>query len=261
VGISSACDPCGVVAAGTGLRNRDQGTISLAGIPAGATVGRAVLVWGVLYDGPTPPNTITFEGQQVSADVTATVSGSLCWSDSATIGYAADVTGLVNGNGDYVVSDPPRGITRIDDDPAGTLPYTDGATLVVFYTGGGSNNQVLSDFSYDTNTDADGTIHREFSGITSVGAPASLILAGPDGQSNAGETFTLTGAATMTLQDTWDGSDPQQGPSFPIGNLWDTDRYDVTSILPSGQTSLTFDHSQTNDCIGLGAAILEVSQG
>lgn len=259
VGISTTCNPCGAVAAGTGLRNRDQGTIHIAGIPAGASVARAVLVWGVLYTGPTPTNSITFAGHPTTADVTATVSGNLCWGDSNTIGYAADVTGFVNGNGDYVVSDPARGTTRVDGDPVGTLPYTDGATLVVFYAGGGSNNQVLSDFTYDTDTDGDG-IHRAFSGINSVGGASSLILAGPDGQNNGGETFNITGNGTITLNDTWDGSDPQTAPSFAIGNLWDTDQYDVSTVLPTGQSTLAFDHSQTGDCIGVGAAVLQVAQ-
>jgi len=230
-------------------------------MPAGASVARAVLVWGILYSAPTPPNTITFAGNNVTADVTATVSGTLCWGDSNTIGYAADVTGSVTGNGDYVVTNPPNGVIRPDNDPNGTLPYTDGASLVVFYTGGGANNQVLSDFSYDTNTDTDSVIHRSFSGISSVGGASSLILAGPDGQNNFGETFTITGSGTpITLADTWDGSDPQIGPSFTIGNLWDTDQYDVSSVLPPGQTMLSFDHTVLTDCIGIGAAVLQVAQ-
>ena len=196
----------------------------------------------------------------MAADLTATVSGNLCWGDSNTIGYAADVTGLVAGNGAYVVSDPPRGITRVNADPVGIFPYTDGATLVVFYNGGGANDQVLSDFTYDTNTDADSAISRDFSGVHSVGGPASLILAGPDGQTNGGETFTVTGAGSMTLLNTWDGSDPQAGPSFPIGNLWDTDVYNVTSVLPAGQTTLAISLGAGGDCTGLAAVALSVEQ-
>lgn len=260
VGTTANCNPCGAESRGTGLRNRDHGAITIAGIPAGATVGRAVLVWGILYNGGLPPNTITFDGHPVSADVTSSVSGTLCWGDSATVGYAADVTPYVTGNGTFNITDPPRGITRADGDPVGTLPYTDGATLVVFYTGGGAQNQVLSDFSYDTNTDGDGAIARSFSAINSVGGPSSLTLAGPDGQSNFGETFSFTGAGGQMLEDTWNGSDPQDGPSFSIGNLWDTDRYDVTSILPAGQQTLSFGHRLASDCIGVGAAVLQVSQ-
>jgi hypothetical protein len=118
----------------------------------------------------------------------------------------------------------------------------------------------MSDFSYDTNTDDDRAITRSFGGINSVGGAATLILAGPDGQYPAEETFTLTGSDTLLLQDTFDGSDPQDGPTFEIGSLWDTDHYDVSSILPAGQTTLKVDHSQTSDCIGVGATVLQVSQ-
>jgi uncharacterized repeat protein (TIGR01451 family) len=260
VGTTANCNPCGADAAGTGLRNRDHGAITIAGVPAGATVGRAVLVWGILYNGETPPNTITFGGHRVTADVQSNVSGDLCWGDSNTIGYAADVTPYVKGNGTFDVTDPPRGTTRVDDDPRAALPYTDGATLVVFYVGGGAQNQVMSDFSYDTNTDDDGAITRSFGGVNSVGGAASLTLAGPDGQGVYDELFTLTGSDTLTLQNTFDGSDHQDGPAFDIGNLWDTDRYDVSSILPAGQTTLKLDHGLTDDCVGVGATILQVSQ-
>jgi uncharacterized repeat protein (TIGR01451 family) len=260
-GVGTSCNPCGVTAAGTGLRNRSQGTIEITGVPDGAVVERAVLVWAILHDGTIPPDTVDFEGDTVAADLTATPSGNLCWGDTGTIGYAADVTEYVTGNGSYVVSDPPRGETRVDDNPVGALPLTDGASLFVFFVGGGANDQVISDFTFDTNTDTDGRIDRSFSGINSVGGPASLIMAGPDGQNNGGETFTITGAGSpIVLNDTWDGSDPQDGPSFPIGNLWDTDVYDVSSVLPAGQTTLTFDHTLTGDCIGVSAAVLRVSQ-
>ncbi len=257
-GIEGRCNPCGAAAAGTGLRNRERGTIDITSLPAGATVTRAVLVWGILYSGPTPPSTITFNGTPVTADVGADISGTLCWGDSATIGYAADVTSLVSGNGSYVVSDPPRGITRPDGNPAGVLPYTDGASLVVFYVGGGANNQVISDFSYNTNTA--GSIVRTFTGINSLGSPATLTMAGPDGQNNGSERFTVTGSGSFTLFDTWDGSDPHEGPSFAIGNLWDTDHYDVTSVLPAGQDTLTVSHAGGSDCVGVGAAVLQIDQ-
>lgn len=260
VGTSTRCNPCGAQAAGTGLRNRDHGSVAIGGIPEGATVGRAVLVWGILYNGDVPRDTITFAGHEVTADVTSTVSGNLCWSDSSTIGYAADVTDYVNGNGTYDITDPPRGETRPDADPYGTLPFTDGATLVVFYNGGGAHNQVLSDFTYDTNTD-DGTIHREFSGANPLGKAATLTVAGPDGQNNAGEgTVVSTSAGSLPFDDLFNGSDPQDAPSLTIGNLWDTDTIDVASILPAGVTDLNVDVDLSDDCVGIGAAVLQVEQ-
>lgn len=258
VGVEGNCNPCGVTAAGTGLRNRAEGDIAITGLPDGATVTRAVLHWGVLYSGAAPRDTITLQGTPVQADVAATVSADVCWGESSTIGYTADVTSIVTGNGTYRVSDPPRGITRPDANPAGVLPYTDGASLVVFYVGGGASSQVVSDFTYSTNRE--GSIVRELSGINSLGLGASLTLAGPDGQNNAGEVISITGEGTLQLVDTWQGSDPQSGPSFGIGNLWDTDTYDVSSVLPAGQSTLRVSNTISGDCIGIGATVLEVAQ-
>jgi uncharacterized repeat protein (TIGR01451 family) len=261
VGVSGKCEPCGAVSAGTGLRNRDDGTIAISGIPSGATITRAVLVWGVLYDGEQPSNMIHFDGHPVTANVASNVSGTLCWGDTATVGYAADVTSYVTGNGAYDVSEPPQGEIRVDDNPEGVLPYTDGASLIVFYNGGGSDDQVLSNFSYNTNTDptTDQSITRAFSDIDSVGGPASLTLAGPDGQ-DAGKVFTFTGDGEITVENPFHGSAPQEGPSFEIGNLWDDEAFEVGSILPAGQQTLTFNTMFTDDCIGISAAVLQVAQ-
>ena len=190
------------------------------------------------------------------------MSGTLCWGDSATVGYAADVTPYVTGNGTFAITNPPRGETRVDENPYGALPYTDGASLVVFYNGGGANNQVLSDFSYNTNTDIStgDSITRSFSGIKSVGGPATLTLAGPDGQNNYGKVFTFMGAGQQEIYNPFEGSAPQDGPSFQIGNLWDNEQFDVTPILPAGQQTFTFNNVHTEDCIGVGAAVLQVAQ-
>jgi uncharacterized repeat protein (TIGR01451 family) len=262
VGTTGNCNPCGAVSAGTGLRNRNRGTITISGIPAGATVTQAVLVWGILYNGELPSNAIAFAGHQLTANLTSNVSGTLCWSDTATVGYAADVTSYVTGNGTYEVTDPPNGEVRVDESPYGPLPYTDGASLVVFYDGGGANNQVLSDFSYNTNTDTttSESITRSFSGIRSTGGPASLTLAGPDGQSNYGKLFTFTGTSELSVTNPFNGGAPQEGPGFPIGDLWDDEIFDVSSILPPGQQTLTFTNVHTEDCIGVGAAVLQVAQ-
>ncbi len=262
IGSTGNCNPCGAVSAGTGLRNRDRGTIDIEGIPPGATITQAVLVWGILYESELPSDQITLQGHPVTANLTSHTSGNLCWGDSATVGYAADVTPYVTGNGVYEVTNPPNGEVRVDESPYGLLPYTDGASLIVFYNGGGADNQVLSDFSYNTNTDpeTEDSITRTFEGIHSVGGPASLTLAGPDGQNNGGKTFYFSGDGEFSVENPFEGGAPQEGPSFPIGNLWDDEQFDVSGILPTGQTSLTFNTVHTEDCIGVSAAVLQVAQ-
>ncbi|HTA14853.1 MAG TPA: hypothetical protein VK781_08355 [Solirubrobacteraceae bacterium] len=262
VGTTGNCNPCGAASGGIGLRSRNRGLITIGGIPPGATVTQAVLVWGILYDGEQPSNAITLDGHPITANITSNASGTLCWGDTATVGYAADITPYVSGNGTFEITNPPNGEVRVDENPYGVLPYTDGASIIVFYNGGGADNQVLSDFSYNTNTDitTGESITRSFNSIHSVGGPASLTLAGPDGQNNGGKIFTFMGAGEQVAVNPFEGSALQEGPSFPIGNLWDNEAFDVTPILPSGQQTLTFNNVHTEDCIGVGAAVLQVAQ-
>ena len=265
----------GVTSAGVGLRNRSSGTIRID-VPDSATVTRAVLVWAILYDSslPVPSNEISLNGSTVTADLTATVSQSLCWEDDETIGYAADVTTLVSGSGDYVISDAVNGVYRVDSDPFGQLPYTDGASLFVFYGGQGFDNQVVSDFTYSAVTGDSGVGYntRTLTDINSTGGKATLHIAGPDGQNTGSEqlTITVTGQDILAFADSWEGSAPQDGPDFAIGNLWDNDILDVSSVLPAGQRTLEVklgpgfvDENVPGvslDCVGVSAVALEVEQ-
>jgi len=81
----------GVTSAGVALRNRDSGVIDISGIPDGAVVTRAVLVWAVLFSGPEPSNQITLNANNVRADLTTTISSDVCWFEDSTVGFAADV--------------------------------------------------------------------------------------------------------------------------------------------------------------------------
>ena len=170
------------------------------------------------------------------------------------------MTGLVSGNGTYSVTNPVNAVIREDANPTPSFPLTDGASLIVFYGGPGFDAQVLSDFSYSAESAQSSQNVRTLEGIESVGGPATLILAGPDGQNNFGEMVQVIGSTTLMLNNTWDGSDPQTGPSFFLGNLWDTDVWDVTSIVPAGQTTLTVNLGLGSDCTGVSAVVLQVAQ-
>ncbi len=249
----------GVVAAGTALRNRSGGNIAISGIPDGSTITRAVLVWAILYSTTTAPaGVLTLDGYPVSADLTAQASGNLCWGDTATIGYASDVTAIAQAkrNGTYRVANAINGaVGDTLDAGGGPLPYTDGASLFVFYSDEG--RQVKADFSYATNTLT--TINIAFNDIQSAGTEAQLYLAGPDGQ-DAGEDVNIMGASTINQYNLFDGSDPIDGTPLSMRNLWDTDRVDVTGLLPAGQSTLSVNVPLVADCVGIGAAVLVVDQ-
>jgi hypothetical protein len=65
------------------------------------------------------------------------------------------------------------------------------------------------------------------------------------------ETVTITGDGTVSATGTWDSTQ---------GTSWDNDAFDVSSVLPAGQTTLAVEISSGNDCIALSAAVLVVAQ-
>jgi uncharacterized repeat protein (TIGR01451 family) len=272
IGMTTNVKGGAVAAAGTSLRNRREGTITIAGLPAGAQVRRAVLTWVVLANGAAAPaNTITFQKTPVTASYTSRPSGRLCWTakdrtiDTGTFGYAADVTGLIapGGNGAYVVKDPP-GVPRNDTDPTpDSFPATDGAGLFVFYKAPGVDNQVIANFTYQSNDRV--AVQRFLSGIQSQGKNSTLILAGADGQSDLPDrTSAQNPGGQKVLTNAWAGTAPQPGKQFPNGSLWDTLETDVSALLPQGRTNLNVTLSAADvvgkDCVGLSATLLSVEQ-
>ncbi|HUG85565.1 MAG TPA: cell wall-binding repeat-containing protein, partial [Euzebya sp.] len=325
--LTERLDETGVAlaAAGTGLRHRGTGAISLAGIPDGAVIRRAILVWAALYlpSQGVPGNTIRVNGTTVAADLTTAVSQSLCWNGSLgegevvewhdrTIGFAADLTPLLDGDGNalvtgtgmYVIDGHPSG--GVDDsDEAGIaadeFPQTDGATLIVLYETPGTDGRVLLDLEFgalDGNPDV--TLARSFADLNAPGGPSRLLVVGPDGQTDAGERLRIAARAEAIdingdpffffveqfEDDTFNGSDPLADPAFnrydkfdnllgPLGNLWDTDFFDVTTLLPQSRDQMSVELTPQNstvvipsdshlvvdippDCIGISAVGLEL---
>jgi uncharacterized repeat protein (TIGR01451 family) len=247
VGSGTALDGAGAVAAGTGLRLQNTGSIALSGIPANATITRAVLVWAVTVfrAGSTfepAPDSIRVNNQLVTADAREG-SGTLCWSDEnedGTVGFTADITGLVTGNGNYALSDYPN---------SGQLPWTEGASIVVFFTAPGVDNQVFSDFRFSAQ--ATSLMQRSFSGVAGTGGAATLVLAGPGGQTIFDETVTVTDNGSISFNNTFNGG---------AGDSWDNDTFDVSSIVPAGSSTVTVDVDPDDDCIGVSVALLVVEQ-
>jgi hypothetical protein len=135
-------------AAGVATRNSGNGVIRLRGIPPGAKLLSAVLVWGEITDQPvsysigfgsisTSPGTFTGNVYGVTQEP--------CWNESGQYaGYITNVTTAINAgiNGDYLV----KGLrSAIGDNrcpwgdaacgvPDIGLVLSEGASLIVFYT-------------------------------------------------------------------------------------------------------------------------------
>ncbi|MBN2463425.1 MAG: hypothetical protein JXB43_07480 [Dehalococcoidia bacterium] len=265
--------PGGYVAAGVGMRNRGYGDITISGIPSGSTIEKAYLYWDVLYNSSRPSPELKY-GNFNGAQIEGTLIGSgsdPCW-DSVIMNYAyrADVTSLVTGNGVYSLTD--FASSRQDGcDPwicteGSTL--MEGASLVIIYRNptlpvqtivvydGATTLKIKPVPSYTiTITDFIAPPTVESASITYIGAD------GQDGVEDAAECTYFNGVQIADRD--WEGSDTQAGPNYSRGNLWDTNTYDVTSLVQPGDTSATARvkvyYGGWADCLVWVAAVFSVS--
>jgi hypothetical protein len=249
----------GYTAAGIGMRNLGRGTISITGIPSGATVKSATLLWDVLANTAEPSFAAgTFRSVPITG--TQWASGvSPCWPVSANFSYEADVTTLVGGNGSYALGDFPSGDTSGSDpwDVGSDPPLLEGATLVVIYQKASMPQVVVQIAEGATETQAGGAVSATLSGfsVTSA-APAKTTYIVADGQepdnTAAFDGTTLPGVG-------FPGGDPQAGPAYSMGDLWDTQTADVSSLVKPGDTSESATVAAGgDDCIVWVGQVLQV---
>lgn len=248
----------GYTAAGIGMRNLGYGTISITGVPAGATVKSATLLWDVLADSSDPTFAQgTLDGQPVTG--TQWASGeSPCWPVSSNFSYEADVTSLVQGNGSYALAGFASGDTNGQDpwtvgsDP----PLLEGASLVVIYSLASMPQVTVQIAEGATETDSGNSATATLDGFT-VGQKPSLtttyIVA--DGQ-EAGNTASFDGTTLPGVG--FPGADPQAVPNYSQGNLWDTVTVDVSSYASPGDTSATAAVTGEDDCLVWVGQVLSV---
>lgn len=220
------------VAAGTGLRDRTGGNINISGIPESARVIAAILYTGYLDNGESPSlKNLNFNG----APITGTLIGSgpdTCWGRTNSFAYRADVTPFVSGNGIYSLT----GVA------SGGAILAQGASLVVLYKTPGDplKNVILMDGNVvfrESGAAATSTISG-FLATTPVAAKTTFMVG--DGQTFP-ETASFTGGAgTTTFANPFNGSD---------GPLWDTDTFDVSAQVASGDTSDRANITITSDCL------------
>lgn len=242
--------PGGYVTAGTGMRNRGYGDITISGIPAGSTIENAYLYWDILDDTESPSFA---QGNFNGNPITGTKIGEgadPCWAPTMNFAYRADVTSYVTGNGIFSLTDFASGRRDGYDPWLNQLPtpQIEGASLVVVY-----RNPTLPMQNIIIYDGAQSLIGTEYShtitGFTASSpvTSASITYIGADGQTNGAERTYFNGV--LVGDNDWDGSDPQAGAPYRFGNLWDTNTYDVTTLVNAGATSATARTSSINDCL------------
>jgi hypothetical protein len=250
----------GYTAAGVGMRNQGYGTISITGVPAGATVVSATLLWDVLGDDADPTFAAgTFDATAITG--TEWASGATpCW-DAVTnnFSYEADVTSLVSGNGNYALAGFASGDTNGQDpwlvgtDP----PMLEGASLVVVYSLASMPSANIQIGEGATESDSLNEADASMDGFTVPASPevTTTYIVG-DGQ----EPGNTAGFDGETLADvSFPGGDPQAVPSYSQGSLWDTVTTDVSSLVSTGDTSEAMSVTGDADCIVWVGQVLDVS--
>ncbi len=237
----------------TALFYGSPGTITLSGIPGGATLSKAFLIWAVVANSANPA--MTFNGNPL----TGTSLGSAptpCRAGfgSTTYAYIADVTAYVTGNGVYTVTGFPS--------------YAEGASLIVIYE---LASEPLRNIVFYTGafTIEGGLYYRYNWTMTNFRADnpvgyAKITFFFYDGQdipngSDCGWEYLYYEAyadSNKQLIAGWDGA------------YWDDTTFIMTGWTPPGATSIQVgyatdcdNHEQggCTDCIGTMGAILAVN--
>jgi hypothetical protein len=251
----------GYTAAGIGMRNLGYGTIDITGIPAGATVKSATLLWDILDNSADASFAQgTLNGHALTGTQWAS-GGSPCWPVAANFSYEADVTSLVTGNGSYNLAGFATGQSDgADPWTSGTSPpLAEGASLVVVYQLSSMAEATVQIGEGASETDSGNTATATLNGFT-VGAKPSAtttyIVA--DGQL-PGNTASFNGTTLPGVS--FPGDDPQAVPHYSQGNLWDTVTTDVSSYMSPGDTSATVGVTGNEDCLVWVGQVLSVSTG
>lgn len=249
----------GIVSEGVGLARRNggpaSGSIQIAGIPAGATVQRALLYWAVLAgDDPI----VTLNGSGVVGSQIGR-SPETCYFNSGDSAhdnrvYRANVTSLVAGNGTYTVAGVGDVVSPADGQ---------GASLLVMYKDESANFQrtvIINDGATTGGNPGDryGSIAHTFGSLPTTRPVLSAWLhAGfGDGQAEFPEGAMSVGTQQVMAANSLSGSD---GPS------WDDHTVSVPATLFSSAPAAVLNRQQVastagGDCVLWAYAALVLEQ-
>ncbi len=249
----------GYTAAGVSLRNRGKGNIKITGIPAGAKVQAAYLLWSTL-GGATPASNLKkgkFRGKSITGALVGS-GDSPCW-PTAQQGYSyrANVTKWVKTkkNATYALSGFASGV-RDASDPFNTTavpPLAEGASLVVVYSKSSypTTRIVLANGYGMVSGGSVGpasmsmTLPFGFAATTPVGEVTTTFIGG-DGQLAEEPASTVNGVPVAGVD--WDGNDGPN-PKYSQGNLWDTQTAALVDVVKPGQTSANITVNGGPDCL------------
>jgi hypothetical protein len=244
-----------------GMRGGDgTGTITVSGIPDGASITKAFLWWNGPTNSADPAANaaVTFNGTPVTG-TNIGISGDNNWGFQNSQSYRADVTDQVPGNGSYSLAGfvKPGGID------------INGVGLIVFYRNGttADDRNVVLWNGNDSNCLAGGVPENwdeTINGVPYNGGAASLDFMVGDGQSFADGEIDLNGLPFVAAGQNFDGdSTPRPGastPPFAPDSLWDVKSFGgLEPFLTNGSTTdLHLTSPALGDCLSLVVAAANV---
>ncbi len=243
----------------------NSNTASLSGIPATATIKAAYLYWA--GSGNTSDNTVTFQGQSVTADTVLTDTFTLSGTTYKWFSGIKDVTSIVatTRNGNYTLSDlsvatgsPWCNIQGVLSGWSLIVVYEDSTTVtrpfaINLYDGFSTSRNAFQDFT--------------ISGIKVSNAPVSkftaLLWEGDHSLGGTNEFFSFEGNklsdASNVVNNPFNSSINTLGLGADTVYGVDLDTFDVSAYTTPGATSVTGRISSENDLVILSAAVVGVT--
>ena len=240
------------VASGCALSSGGSCSITISGIPAGASVVKAYLFWAV--QSPSSSWSGNFNGSPISGTLAGTDCSS-CWSGNPTGVFYADVTPYVPGNGTYNLS----GFGSITCGG----PGPEGAVLVVVYCLPTESKKTITIYTGAWEWYCSGNYtwtHSGFNATNPVNSAKYMVAFG-NGQNfseSATEYVYLNGNLITNEIDGLTG--PGSGPCGN-GSLWDVFVGSATTWIPGGATSadFSFNNAAGFDCWHITVSALSVT--
>ncbi len=267
---------------GVGLRNLGTGTLHISGVVA--PVKAAFLYWAVITTGAAPAAdksatlTRTFPSGGKSVTLAGTLMGTgptPCWPGNTISVFRASVpVADATGNGSYQVAFklPGASGSTKGEDPwlAAVPPLLEGASLVV--VGSGTGTVSLFDKGLAGKTFGVKTNPQTFSYTLRLPSPTTggqvlFDSIGADGQIGASRTAGdvsrsqpyLAAKATQINGQVVAGpyndeyidydSDWNGNAAAPLPRLWDDVGHDITTVAPSGTSTLNVSITTEGDCL------------
>ena len=246
------------ISAGVGGMRDGTGSSSISLTGVTGTVTSALLYW----HGPGTSSdeianaSVTFGGTDITGNSLG-LSNDNCWGYANSKAYWADVTSLVSGDGSYSLDNFVKSGENINGVSL-LVAFDDGNSAndrdVVFFHGNDSN---ISN-SYDADN-----WNISLPGINYSSGNAYLELHVGDGQDWLDDAILINAIELVPDGQIFAGDSTLPSPKDAShgGNLWDIERFDITSFLSPGINTLSMYSGTYVDCLSCVVAIVDLPAG